>query len=179
MSSKIIKVITSMHGRPVFIAPPADRIVGRLVLEWSPYCGTYGQGGPGFLGFRLAARRPHPQEWLMFCLWGAAEWLSVNNCWLSAHRGQYDDANRPLYSNFHNEQWDEFSDLVLHQKITMFAVRKHSLEFRIGEAHIRFTEDQTSRPVFAGTGVPRVLGAGDDLREAWIVAPKPWVRVSD
>jgi len=115
----------------------------------------------------------------MFCLWGAPEWLSVNNRWLSANPGQYDDTNRPLYSDFYNMQWDEFSSLVLDQKINMFAVRTHSLEFRIGETHIRLTEDQTSRPVYAGTGVPRVLGAGDDLREAWIVAPKPWVRVSD
>ncbi len=74
-------------------------LVGRKIIDFSPHCGTYGQGGPGFAGFKLEALRDQPEEWLILCIWGAPSWLTVNGQWLEAHPEQY-DIQRPLISNF-------------------------------------------------------------------------------
>ncbi len=175
--SKIVAVAQKVDGQPVIFSPPTERVLGRQVLEWSGYCGTYGQGGPGFFGLRLAATGVYPEEWLILRLWSANDWLNVNGHWLGANPGQYTDATQPLYSNFHGAKWDRFTPLVTNQRITKFDVQKRTLDIEIGDAKIVLTEDPTTRPIYAGTQEPRTLSPGDDLREAWIIAAAPWVRV--
>lgn len=54
------------------------RCVGRRVIEWSSSLGSYGMGGPGFFGMRLAATPSYSEEWLVLVLWGAAHWLILD-----------------------------------------------------------------------------------------------------
>lgn len=174
---KIIGINKELDGEPVIFSPPIGRIHGRHVLGWSGYCGTYGAGGPGFFGLRLAATEHYPEEWLMLRLWSSNDWLNVNGRWLAALPDQYDDAKRPLYSNFADAYWDEFSPLVTDKVISKFEIHKRTFKLEIGEARIELLEDPASRPVNGGTRTPRVLSPKDDLRTAWIIAPKPWVRI--
>ena len=148
-----------------------DSLIGRKVIQFSPYCGTYGQGGPGFVGFKLEA----PEEWLILCLWGAACWLTVNEHWLEAHPNQY-DIQRPLVSNFSGQKWDEFGPQVVGATIRRFDVFEKSCVIDIGEANIVLSEDPTGRPPYPA-GELRKLMPGDDLRQAWILATAPWVNV--
>ena len=56
-------------------APPTLRQVGivsivdRFILDWSSHIGSYGQGGPGFVGFELQKNKTRPVEWLVLTLW--------------------------------------------------------------------------------------------------------------
>jgi hypothetical protein len=50
----------------------ANQIVGRAVDEVCKDVGTYGMGGPGFFGLRLA------DEWLVISMWGADSWIQIN-----------------------------------------------------------------------------------------------------
>jgi hypothetical protein len=51
---------------------------GRNVLEACSCLGSYGMGGPGFLGFHLEKSEHSPDEWLVLCLWGADEWVRLD-----------------------------------------------------------------------------------------------------
>jgi hypothetical protein len=175
--SKIISLASSKQKAEITISPAHDRVVGRRVLKWSAYCGTYGQGGPGFFGLQLAAGNGHAEEWLILRLWSAPAWLTVNGRWLDANQSRHPNGSRPLHSNFHDAKWDEFAPLVTGQTITSFDLSKKSFELVIGSAKIEFSEDPASRPIYAGSKKPRILSDGDDLRIAWIIAPWPWVEI--
>lgn len=152
-----------------------ESVVGRRVTAFSPYCGTYGQGGPGFAGFKLEAGGGRPEEWLILCLWGSPEWLTVNGRWMGAHPDQY-DIQKPMLSNFAGQKWDEFSALVVGSIIDSIDVEKRSFVLRIGAAQIVLSEDANDRPPYPA-GHMRELREGDDLRQAWILASAPWVQV--
>lgn len=152
-----------------------DALVGRKVVQFSPYCGTYGQGGPGFAGFKLAATATAPEEWLMLCLWGAADWLTVNKRWLEAHPSQY-EIQKPLIANCGNQKWDEFTPMVVGKTISSFEIAERSFNIKIGDALITLSEDPNERPRY-WAGELRELSPGDDLRHAWILANSPGVWV--
>ncbi|MGA7733054.1 MAG: hypothetical protein WCD37_17485, partial [Chloroflexia bacterium] len=59
----------------------AGRIVGREVIRWLSSLGSYGMGGPGFFGLRLAAAGDYLEEWLALRLWGADNWLLLDGQW--------------------------------------------------------------------------------------------------
>ncbi len=171
------KIIRAYGDKDVSLKGEFDfgNLIGRKVIQFSPYCGTYGQGGPGFVGFKLEADADYPEEWLILCVWGAADWLTVNKQWLGAHPKQY-DIQRPLMSNFSGQKWDEFSPQVVGATIRRFDVSEKSCMIDIGEANIVLSEDPKSRPPYPA-GELRELMPGDDLRQAWILATAPWVNV--
>ena len=51
---------------------------GATVLSTSHLLGSYGMGGPGFLGLRLQLPRGGA-TWVVFTIWAAAEWLTIND----------------------------------------------------------------------------------------------------
>lgn len=61
-----------------------DWLMERRVIRVHFALGTYGMGGPGFFGLELEAHKDRPIEWLVLCLWGAAEWLLLDNRWVDA-----------------------------------------------------------------------------------------------
>lgn len=151
-------------------------LLGRKVASFSSCCGTYDHGGPGFIGFELEADSVNPKEWLILCLWGAGQWLTVNGRWLEAHPIQYNIQN-PMMSNFPNAKWDEFSPLVVGLFVDWFDVGKKSCEINIGNAHIVLSQNPNDRPFYTGIGKSRRLSKSDDLRKAWIIASAPWVQI--
>tara|TARA_B100002051_G_scaffold147570_1_gene139637 strand:+ start:7945 stop:8475 length:531 start_codon:yes stop_codon:yes gene_type:complete len=171
------KIISTHAGDSVTIERDIDfgNVVGRQVIQFSPYCGTYGQGGPGFVGFKLKAHGERPEEWLILCLWCSDDWLTVNGRWLGAHPDQY-GTQKPMISNFSGQKWDEFTPLVVGSAVGQFDVEEKSCEIRIGEAHIVLSDDPNDRPPYLA-GKLRELMVGDDLRRAWILASAPWVQV--
>ena len=49
------------------------KFIGQHVREISTCLGSYGMGGPGFLGLRFS------NAWIVYRLWGADGWLTLNN----------------------------------------------------------------------------------------------------
>ncbi|MEW6279720.1 MAG: hypothetical protein AB1758_13920 [Candidatus Eremiobacterota bacterium] len=137
-----------------------DRVVGRRVLQVTFCAGSYGMGGPGFLGLRLDSG-----EWLVCTLWGAEDWITVNGQWLGCHPAQYQQ-QRPL----HGESWDDFAPLVLGREIASFACSERACALRVGDALLEITDDPADRPLFFGSREPRQLQPGEDLRQAWVLA---------
>jgi hypothetical protein len=55
---------------------PKDAYCGGIIVETCSGLGSYGQGGPGFFG--LKCRNGSKSFWIVFTLWGAAEWLTLD-----------------------------------------------------------------------------------------------------
>jgi len=154
----------------------ANEVVGRTVLDWSPYCGSYGNGSPGFLGFKLSATDKRPVEWLLLTLYRAAPWLVISDCWLMAHPEQY-DIKKPLVGGQGEDGWDDFTGLVVKRRIDQFVVMRECTILRVGGTLLGITPDPASRPPHHGTGMPRALGPDEDLRNAWVLAERACVMV--
>ena len=152
----------------------AGRIVGREVIRWLSSLGSYGMGGPGFFGLRLAAAGDYLEEWLALRLWGADNWLLLDGQWVGAHPNQY-HVQKPLISDFGgDEDWDRVSEKVVGAVIENVKIeRNRSLIVLVREAQthrLEIPEDTSRLPLYGGTMQPRVWNPDEDQRDAWIVA---------
>ena len=147
--------------------PPLDprNVLGRTVREISAFVGTYGMGGPGFFGLRI-----DNDEWLVISLWGAAEWILVDDRLISDIFGEKYDRPKPWMSS-------EADTLALEQRlvgssITALDIRMKSLDIRFSSGS-RMVIDETSarRPILEGSREPRVLLPDEDLRQAVFMSP--------
>ena len=142
------------------------QVIGKVILEWSPYCGTYGMGGPGFLGFRLRKGQP---KWLIISIWGADEWVYA--CGRSLG-GRPTERSRPWATQYAGmEKWDELTEKVVGRKIARLTVDQKSMELQLdtGFAMQIQPSARTRRP-FRG-GNLRSFSSDDDLRKGVFLAP--------
>jgi hypothetical protein len=146
-------------------------VIGRTIDGWTPSAGTYGTGGPGFLGFRTGG------DWLVVALWGAPSWFRLDG--------------RPLEDNFWAEHGRErpwladpgpaLDDLFVGRQVTGFSVERTSMTVTLDGGHVlNLSLDPHDRPPFEGTGENREIGPEDDLRSVVFLAPTDelWVRAS-
>lgn len=150
------------------------RITGRWVRGWSASLGSYGMGGPGFFGLRLAESEEYPEEWLVLRLWGAGNWLLMDGQWVEAHPNQY-QIREPLYSNFGaGEEWDRMAERVVGAQISEVQIAQdHSvivLALGMEKYTLEIPQDTSRLPLYGGTMEPRVWNAYEDQRDAWIIS---------
>jgi len=170
------KIIDLVDPEQITGLATPERVIGRKILEWSSSCGTYGQGGPGFFGLKLEAKNQIPEEWLILTLWSAGEWLELDGKWVEAHPNQY-HIQEPLYSNFAELKKDEVTPLLKDKILKKFEVNNKSAILEIGDAVLKIQEDPNKRPLTGGTYELTELDTDEDLRNAWIISPVPWVRI--
>jgi hypothetical protein len=127
------------------------------------------------VGFRLDASDRRPVEWLLLTIFRASAWLTVSDCWLTAHPDQYQQ-RRPLIG-YGEESWDDFTELVLRKRIEQFVVMQHCCLMRVQGTMIGIPPDPSTRPAFAQTGQPRRLAPSEDLRHAWVLADRAAVMI--
>ncbi len=154
--------------------PSRERIEGRVVLEWSDSCGSYGMGGPGFFGFKLGKTDEHPEEWLIMTLWGANQWLEVNGRWLAAKEERH-DVQLPLT---HGNDWDELSPIIIGEPVRRFESFKTKSKLVVGEITLLIHEDPHRRPGGKDRDHNLILHSlypNDDLRKAWVVSNVSWI----
>ncbi|MDO8668936.1 MAG: hypothetical protein Q7K65_01445 [Candidatus Buchananbacteria bacterium] len=175
IESKLVPILPTKKQKKDIFPAVAKRVIGREIIEWSGYCGTYGQGGPGFLGFRLRKTFRYREEWLILRIWGATNWILVNDMWLAANPDQY-NVQIPLYSNHYKKEWDHFSEMVIGKRIETFNVQEKTMLITVGSAVLSLGDDPAKRPRYF-TGGLRELEKTDDLKEAWILSPYAWVEV--
>lgn len=139
----------------------AGMVIGRTVDEIRTQVGTYGMGGPGFLGLRLGG------EWLVIAIWGAASWAQVDGRIVEDVFWDKNGRPRPWITG----EGDELSGVLVGRPITSFEVARHSLAARIGERTLSVTESPESRPILEGNKEPRSFEPADDLRRAVFLSP--------
>lgn len=152
-------------GRLIPFKPePLDTslLIGREIVGWTPHAGTYGMGGPGFVGFDLSG------EWLIIAIWGAADWIRFDGRLLgdifAAKRGrpmgwdaEPEAARRTLFSGHH---------------FVMFNVERNSLSAALEDGRkLTISQDPSDRPLLEGNGNRREVGPKDDLRRVVFLAP--------
>lgn len=144
------------------------RIVGRKVVEYSPYEGSYGMGGPGFVGITLDDDSINPREKLVLCLWGADDWLLLNGELLA-------DENSGVST-------PKKGDALVGTTLVEAKILEKSckLRFKKGKKEyiLELPKDTSKLPVFRGDGTTRILAEKIHLLDAWIVTPQsatPWV----
>lgn len=144
--------------------------VGARVVEVSTHLGTYGMGGPGFLGLRLAGGRPPEPRWIAVTLWAAAGWATldgdlVEEEFFADEREELGRAGRRFRS--------------VRQALTgatLAAARCTddllALEFEREGARVRLEirSDGRDVPPWRGNGQPRALTPGESLRDAVVVS---------
>ena len=173
-----------------------ERVLSRKILEWSPSLGTWGRISPRFFGLLLAQQDTYPQEWLVLTIWGAAEWLLLDNQWVLAHANQH-SVEKPLYCLYVPRQWDtlssqyieakagwdNFSPLIVGGIITEVYFRNDSSLIKIekdGITHVlEIPRDKTLLPPNGGNGQYKILDPGQSLAVAWVISPSGAVSVRE
>lgn len=147
-----------------FKPPPLDptKVIGREIVSWIPYAGTYGMGGPGFVGFDLK------DEWLIVAVWGAAEWMRFDGRLLQDTFSE----KRGREQGWTSESEEVWQNLFAGRRFVDFRVERTSLTARLDNGRVlRISPDPNNRPLFEGNGKLREIGADDDLRRVVFLAP--------
>jgi hypothetical protein len=167
-------VIDGVSYRPQTLGEAGfERIVGRKVTAWSASLGSYGMGGPGFFGLKLAAKGEYPDEWLVLRVWGAGCWLLLDGQWIEAHPNQY-QVQEPLYSNFGpGEDWDRVTDKVVGTTLRSASVEDGLPVFYLEGAEIhrlQMPKDTSLLSLYGGTMQPRVWQHDGNQLDAWVIS---------
>ncbi len=152
------------------------RILGREIIAWNNSLGSYGMGGPGFFGLKMAAHNGYPAEWLVLIVWAADNWLLFDGQWVAAHSNQY-SVQHPLTSNFvAAEDWDGLSSKLLHTTIVGAEIVDKSSRIRVEKndrSHLLELPEDTSRlPMYGGTLTKRVWNDDESHLDAWIISQR-------
>ena len=147
-----------------------SQVLRRRIAEWGKL-GTYGMGGPGFVGFNFVTRR---HEWLVIAIWGADAWLTLDGRLLGdEHPAQRDGGPakwRPTWGSLDSDP--PRSELFRDAEFASFHVSARSLEATLDDGRIlKIADDPTDRPRFVGNGRPRELEPWDDLRKSVFMSP--------
>jgi len=137
------------------------------VTRTCEYLGSYGMGGPGFVGLRL---RPSSgrQAWIVFTVWAAAGWLTINDDLLS--EGYFPDEQRELSSSRRFRRLAELvgstlADVHLDSELAALTFARSS-----GPLVLRLRRDSSALPVHRGSEQPKVLATSQDIRDAVIIS---------
>ncbi len=152
IATYLIKKNDRFETRPVdtLLKKGAQALKGQSILEISFNKGTYGQGGPGFVGLLLESP-DGKKEWMIFTIW-AADWsMLFDDHWVGAHPMFYEQ-QKPLYSNYSSKTknliWDLMSKNIINGKILNAQLTDKTLVIDIdtnGQHHELEVLDEDSR----------------------------------
>ena len=136
-------VRTSVEPLKPFVPEPLDpsQIVGREIDEWIPYAGTYGMGGPGFLGFRIG------DDWMIVAIWGAGHWFRLDGRLLTDMFWERHERSMP---------WQavpnvDFQNLFVGRRFTALEVTRESVTARFDNGQVlTLSPDPGDRPPHRG-----------------------------
>lgn len=147
-----------------FVPAPLDpaAVVGKTIDAWTPYAGTYGMGGPGFLGLRVG------DGWLVVAIWGAPSWFRLDGRLLEDNFWDKHNRQRPWLSEFK----PGCDDLFVGRQVMGLSVERTSMTLTLdGGGVLNLSPDPQDRPPFEGNGGDREIGPTDDLRSVVFMAP--------
>jgi hypothetical protein len=152
-------------------------IVGRQITEWDAHRGTYGTGGPGFFGLHLRGSKADDDFWLVLAVWGASNWLLLDNINITIFPNREIDRNSPKVwleiSGLGDPTIDNLSDKLLGATITAAEVTDSSsrLELTQGSARHLLELSNDPRPsAVTLSGKPRRWNPNESHLDAWVVS---------
>ena len=117
-------------------------LIGQTVKEWTPHVGTYGMGGPGFLGLLSGA------GWLIVALWGAPSWFQLDGRQLEDFHWDKHGRERPLLADVKPGS----AMLFVGWRIDAMSVERTSMTVAFAEGHeLRLSPDPRARPPWRAT----------------------------
>ncbi|MFZ6183722.1 hypothetical protein [Nannocystis pusilla] len=172
-------------GLPTKIRPPrlfrdgGFDPVGAEVVAVETHLGTYGMGGPGFFGLRLAGGQPPEPRWLVVTLWAAASWATldgdlVREEFFEPERAELEAAGR----RFRSVQASLLGTRLMAAECTDDLL---ALEFERDGARqrLQIRRDGLDVPPWSGSGQPRMLGPGESMRDAVVVSESGYLWTAD
>lgn len=149
-----------------------DSLKNSKIVDICTYLGTYGMGGPGFVGFKLQGY--FGIRWLVYCIWSAGESILVDNRIMQCHP-KYNEKYHPYIDIQKGESslkdfkelingW-QIKDLILDDTnitITLLDNLKHE--------HTIFTAQFCNKfPEQGGTGKKRKSFENGKMSDYWLV----------
>ncbi|MBN1545929.1 MAG: hypothetical protein JW902_04645 [Syntrophaceae bacterium] len=144
-------------------------IIGQSIWQINFSMGSYGMGGPGFVGLLLGSQQGS-EEWMVFTIWGADWSMLFDDHWVGAHPMFYQQ-QKPLRSDVLSGgkllEWDNFSGQIINGKIVDAKLTDKTFVMSIEQNGIRhkfevLDEDPRLPPMPKG-GPRRTLSAADKL----------------
>lgn len=155
------------------------RVIGRIIEDVSPYLGSYGMGGPGFLGFLLAKKSRYPQEWLVIRTWSAPGWLLLDNKWLECPLSYYDSKKcffqeeKTIFSECEKQYREAFNG----KQITDFFYGKRWFKMKIDNCFLEWPADLSKLPPY-GNGNPRKwICKNETMEDAFLISSTPYINI--
>lgn len=140
---------------------------GATVTHTCAHLGSYGMGGPGYVGLKL--RLNHDRSiWVVFTVWAAAGWLTIGDDLVA--EGYSPDEQRKL------SETHKFSPLSVLVGLPLTDIQlEHELaEFTFngatGSLALRLRRDSSSLPVHRGSRQRKILAPSQDVRDAVIIS---------
>ena len=162
-------LILTLIGIWKFVRPPQTLIgsesqfINRRVREVCSNLGSYGTGGPGFLGLRFS------NGWIVYRLWGADGWLTLNT--------------KLLQESLFPEELATYGIEKTASANELIGAILNSIECSTDHYDLTFTKndskfclslrrDGTAVPVLRGDGRPRIFADDEELKDAVVVSRK-------
>jgi hypothetical protein len=137
-------------------------ILGREIMDWIPHAGTYGMGGPGFLGIHF------DMEWLIVAIWGAGNWFRLDGRLLTDLGWEKNGRTAPWDVQHGRNDGTPFKG----RKFVEFNLNRQSIRAVMDDGRVlELSSDSSERPPFAGNGQPRSFEGDDDLRRSVFLSP--------
>ena len=162
--------------RPPRIADvDTSALIGATVVRTSGNLGSYGMGGPGFVGVQLATRR-HGRTWIVCTLWGAGSWLTLDGSLVS--EGYFEDERRERAAT---RSFRPLSDLLGAELTHLRSDRDGAtLDFstRSGPVKLELRRDTAHLPPYR-SGEARAIADDADLRDALVLSRRAYLWLED
>jgi hypothetical protein len=168
----------SRRPRRLVDADPAT-LQDAVVTQTCTSLGSYGMGGPGFVGLCLQVPSGGRPQWVVFTVWAAAKWLTLNDDLLT---DGFPQDEQPPFADAGSRRFRALADLV---GCSLAGIRlEHDiaeLEFSgTGEPFVlRARGGSASLPVQDGPQQPKLLTSSQDVRDAVVISRRASLWLGD
>ncbi|MCA9902706.1 MAG: hypothetical protein KC547_02520 [Anaerolineae bacterium] len=151
---------TVMLTKPITLSESDTSVlIGQRITGFSTYYGSYGMGGPGFMGLSLSDQPPD-HEVVIYAVWGASEYTLLDEREIECHPRYYDERHpwRSLFADEDVPNWDELSPVLIGCQIESVELTQDHFALRLNkesQSHLlEFVKNDPRLPDHGG-GEPR------------------------
>ena len=157
-----------MLGKPLTIQEfSPEKLLHSKVIDYSPFLGTYGMGGPGFFGLKLEGT--FGVRWLVYSIWLADEHLLFNGKILRCHP-IFEQKYNPWILSENPDTKKQFSQLLIGLDIEQIRLEEHALQIKFSGGHTLETFLQSEKfPEQGGTRRKRLSYQTGIMADYWLL----------